>query len=95
MNVGLIKISYWLKTNKLSINIDKTNFIFFHQHRANENLPLVLPLLSLDGFQIKLVSSTKFLGVQIDENITWEQQVVLMQNKIARNLGVSCKAKKY
>ena len=88
MNIELIKISKWLKTNKLSINVRKTSLILFHPRKANESLPLKLPLLFLDAFQIKQVSSAKFLGVQIDDNITWEQQIKLMQNKIFKNLGV-------
>ena len=71
MNFELIKICKWLKTNKQSINIDKINFILFHPRRTNEHLPLKSPLISLDGFEIKQVSSAKFLGIQIDENITW------------------------
>ena len=53
MNFELRKISEWLKTSKISINMDNTNFIFFQPHRANENLPVKLLLLSLDGLEIK------------------------------------------
>ena len=95
MNFELIKICKWLKTNKQSINIDKINFILFHPHRTNEHLPLKSQLISLDGFEIKQVSSAKFLGIQIDENITWEQQITSMENKISKSIGVLFKAKKY
>ena len=84
-NFELRKISEWLKTNKISINIDNTN---------KENLPVKLLLLSLDEFEIKQVYSAKFLGVQIDENITWKQQITLMQNKLSKNLGLLFNAKK-
>ena len=52
MNFELRKISEWLKTSKISINMDNTNFIFFQPRRANENLPVKLLLLSLDGLEI-------------------------------------------
>ena len=84
-NFELRKISEWLKTNKISINIDNTN---------KENLPVKLLLLSLDEFEIKQVYSAKFLGVQIDENITWKQQITLMQNKLSKNLGLLFNTKK-
>ena len=71
-NFELRKIFGWLKTSKISINMENTNFIFFQPRRANENLPVKLLLLSLDEFEIKQVYSAKFLGVQIDENITWK-----------------------
>ena len=66
------------------MNIDETKFMLFHPCRANENLPLKLPLLSLEGLEIRQVSSAKFLGVQIDEIIIWEEQITLMQNKISK-----------
>ena len=53
MNFELRKIFEWLKTSKISINMDNTNFIFFQPHRANENLPVKLLLFSLDGLEIK------------------------------------------
>ena len=67
-----------MKTNTLSINIHKTSFALFNLPKADENLPLEIPLLSFHEFKIKQVSSTKFLGVKIDENITWEQQITLI-----------------
>ena len=88
MNFELRKISEWLKTSKISINMENTNFIFFQPRRANENLPVKLLLLSLDGLEIKEVYSVKFIGVQINENITWKQQITLMQNKRSKNLSV-------
>ena len=61
MNIELKNISEWLRANKLSINIDKTNFIL-----------------------LKQVVSTKFLGVQIDENINWTHHITLTENKLAK-----------
>ena len=49
MNFELRKISEWPKTSKISTNMDNTNFIFFQLRRANENLPVKLLLLPLDG----------------------------------------------
>ena len=82
--MNLLKVFERLETNKLSMNIDETKFMLFHPCRANENLPLKLPLLSLEGLEIRQVSSAKFLGVQIDEIIIWEEQITLMQNKISK-----------
>jgi len=40
----ITKISIWLKTNELSLNLSKTNFMFSHprQKKINVNFPLVL-----------------------------------------------------
>ena len=57
-NFKLIKISEWLK--KISLNIDKTNFILFHPRTDSKILALKPVLLSLDGFEIKQVFLATF-----------------------------------
>src|SRR6218665_569216 len=42
----------------------------------------------IDGTAIELVSSTKFLGMYIDEHLTWDVHINTIANKIAKNLGV-------
>ena len=64
-NYGLTKISEWFQINKLSLNIKKSNFIIFTG--KNKMYPKSSAKLSIDGNVIIQVSSTKFLGVLIDE----------------------------
>ena len=93
MNFELRKIFELLNTSKISINLDNPNFIFFQPRTTNENLPVELLLLSCDGLKIKRVCPAKFLGFQINENITWKQQITLLQNKRSKNLSVLFNAK--
>ena len=95
MNIELQKVSEWLRANKLSINIGKTNFLLFHKSRDKDNLPLKLPILEINNVPIKRISATKFLGVQIDENINWTQHITLTENKMAKQLGILYKARPY
>ena len=95
MNIELKNISEWLRANKLSINIDKTNFILFHNNRDKDHVPLKLPTLCINDAPIKQVVSTKFLGVQIDENINWTHHITLTENKLAKQLGLLYKAKSF
>ena len=41
LNDELIKVDTWLKCNKLSLNLNKTNFIIFHSKRNRSNLELI------------------------------------------------------
>jgi hypothetical protein len=43
MNAELEKINIWMKTNKLSVNISKTNYIIFRpkQKSISMNLPIL------------------------------------------------------
>ena len=52
-------------------NEGKTKFILFQKPRDNGNLPLQLPNLKIKNYEIKRPSSTKFLGILVDENHTW------------------------
>ena len=67
VNAEIQKISRWLKINKLSLNIKKTNYIIF---KSNQKLINYKLNIKLDNIEIEQVSFTKFLGVIINENLT-------------------------
>ena len=94
-NDELEKISQWFKANKLSLNEGKTKFTLFHKLRDKDNLPLQLPNLKINNNEIKRSSSIKFLGVLVDENLTWIDHITLVENKLSKNLGLLHKAKNY
>ena len=63
----LIHVSTWFKSNKLSLNVDKTNWLLFHTLSKRQSLPQTLPNLLIENVHIKREYVTKFLGVCIDE----------------------------
>ena len=68
VNIELQKISQWFISNKLSLNVTKTKYSFFHKPSKKDNIPLVLPKLSICNNEIKGSEFIKFLGVFLDEN---------------------------
>ena len=42
VNIELQKISQWFISNKLSLNMTKANYSFFHKPSKKDNIPLVL-----------------------------------------------------
>ena len=86
----LSRISEWLKINKLSLNIKKTHFMIF----TNRNSQTPDIDLSIDGHQIEQVLKTKFLGVIIDNQLTWKCHINYISGKIAKGIGVIIKARK-
>ena len=44
--------------------------------------------LNINGFTIEHESSIRFLGVWIDENLTWRDDIHTVKNKIAKNIGL-------
>ena len=96
VNTELVNINLWFQANKLSLNIKKTKFVLFHKARSKVNLPLNMPILKINNVEeIKREKSLKFLGVIIDENITWKHHIGVIENKISKNIGILYTASKY
>lgn len=84
MNIELIKVAEWFNANKLSLNLEKTNFILFSSARKTASRKA----LFLNGISLNQTQSTKFLGVIIDQHLTWHEHITLITKKISKNLGV-------
>ena len=89
-NSELLKISNWFKLNKLSLNINKTNYIYFHSsthcHKDNLDLKLIT-----DNVQINRVNNTKFLGVIVNSTLTWHVHIKIICGKISKSIGIITK----
>ena len=91
MNDEIIHIIDWLRANKLSLNLKKTHFILFRRKRSKT---LIDKDLIIDGVKIDMVEKTKFLGVVIDEYLSFRYHVNHIKGKIARGLGILYKTKR-
>lgn len=89
-NTELERISTWLKTNKLSINLKKTHYMHFTLHTSKRNTPMNI---KIDGHPIHSCEFTKFLGLTIDNRMNWSHHINSIANKISRNIGVLKKVK--
>ena len=88
VNSELEKIIQWFKANKLSISIKKTKFTLFHKNYCKDEIPLKRPALMIGNNNIERKSSIKFLGVILDEHISWIDHVRTVENEIAKNIGL-------
>ena len=88
VNLELNKIAIWFKTNKLKLNEGKTKYTFFHKFRPKNNIPLKLPMLAINGKLIERTTSIKFLGILLDEHLSWKKYISVVENKISKNIGI-------
>ena len=88
MNNELTNINEWFVANKLSLNVGKTKYCFFHKPSNKDNIPLQLPNLTTNNHKIKREESVKFLGVLLDENVSWKKHFKYIENKCAKNYGL-------
>ena len=89
LDTELRNISAWFKCNKLSLNIDKTNFIHFTSAHS-QDIPCNL---HIDNLPLVEKKSTKFLGLTIDSNLNWNEHIQHIISVISKNIGVLYKLK--
>jgi exonuclease III len=83
-NRELIQVSNWFKANKLSLNVKKTNYIHFTKKKHNTPPTHIM----IDNTIIHPVEHTKFLGVIIDQNLSWKFHISKITNQISKNIGI-------
>ena len=84
VNSELGKIFQWFNANKLSLSKDKTKYTFFHKAREKDNIPLKLPALFINDKEIERVTSIKFLGVLIDEYLSWKDHITVIEKRFLK-----------
>ena len=80
LHVELININDWVVATKLSVNVWKTKYSLFHKNSRLDDLLFSLAKRSNDNLEIKRASNTKFLGVLLDENLSWKEHLKYNKN---------------
>ena len=92
INTELNNVSLWLRSNKLSLNIQKSNFVIFHPPRKKIFCDFQLILENKLLNQEKCI---KYLGVFIDSSMSWKSQIQFILTKIKRSVGILSKVRHY
>ena len=85
INGELKTVKAWLESNKLSLNIEKTNFVIFHSPK--KKIPEDL-ILKFGKKPVKRVKYVKFLGVLMDENLSWKYRINELTKKLSRTSAI-------
>jgi hypothetical protein len=96
VNNELKSISDWFACNRLSLNIEKTQYVYFrkthsnlHSDGTNDNLPI----LKVNNEVISRVEVVKFLGVYIDEYLKWDKHIMKKANQVSKAVGTISRLK--
>ena len=87
------KVNDWLVANRLSLSVDKTKYMIFHNSQkeiSNFSLNLIL-----NHGEIENVSTFNFLGIILDENIHWKPHIENVACRLAKYCGVLSKLKNF
>ncbi|KAL0170115.1 hypothetical protein M9458_034711, partial [Cirrhinus mrigala] len=84
------RLAVWCRDNNLSLNVEKTKEIVVDFRRAHiRHAPL-----TINGASVERVSSTKFLGVHITEDLSWTNNTSALAKKSQQRLYFLCKLRR-
>ena len=92
VNEELCKLENWFLANKLSVNIKKSTFMIFMPRQKRLTLDVEV---SICNQVIARVNETVFLGVILDEHLTWIPHISNVARKVSKSVGILYKASKY
>ena len=87
LNTELEKVNNWFKANKLSLNLDKTSYILFSSKGIKALKNNYKFSINIDKQSITRVASSIFLGIHIDEFLTWKVHKTEISKKMANTLA--------
>ena len=78
-------IAKWLKANKLTLNMEKSKLLYFDLSPACKRDVFHV---YINGEPLEFNSKAKYLGVTIDNKLTWHQHIENIKNKINKGIGI-------
>ena len=86
MNHDLHEIHSWLITNKLSLNVIKTKYMIVASHYGIKHLEHQFSI-HVNHYYLTRDNSHKYLGVEIDQSLTWRDHVDNIAKKASGGIG--------
>ena len=87
MSNDLNRIFNWLSSNKLTLNILKTDFMVIGSRQRIATLAGNISL-SVNGLTLQQVESTKCLGLTIDQFLTWRNHLQSVRQKVGCGIRI-------
>ena len=87
INSDLKYIDRWLKANKLSLNVAKTEFMVISSRQKLQPLTDYIMNIHIDGVPINQTNQSKSLGLIIDENLSWKAHIHEIFKKVSSGIG--------
>ena len=90
VNNELVHISNWMNINKLTINYAKTKYTIITNNKAKLDYTV-----KIDQTTIKRSKCIKYLGVLLDDSLTWKPQIDRVSSKLASGSWALYHLRKY
>ena len=86
LEIELPKIEKWFLSNKLTINASKTEYMINGIVQSENPFNI-----SLNGTCLNRSNSVKYLGVMIDDKLSWKIHIELLEKKLSTACALICK----
>ena len=83
INLELEKVSSWLNSNRLCLNVSKTKYMIFDRTSSTTYMNL-----NINNKTLEQVKNFKFLGLQLTETLDWSLHTKNICSKLSRNIGI-------
>ena len=90
LNRDLNCLKQWLQGNKLSLNVIKTQAMVVGSRPNLKKISegnVQSPSFAIGDSQIEIVEKTKYLGIQLDQHLVWDEHTRLLRAKVSRAIG--------
>ena len=90
-NEELLKLSEWLNSNKLSLMPTKSNFVIFHPYQRKLNYEININFFYNNSVKLVFLECktyVKYLGVLLDNNLSWKPHIDYISAKISKGIGI-------
>ena len=91
LNAEIKFLNIWLQTNKLTLNVSKTQYMIFHRARIKS----MHTALTINDIHLTEVKTFKYLGLLIDSKLKWIDHIAHVKIKISRGIGIIRKARPF
>ena len=92
VNIDLKNLFNWLNSNKISLNVKKTQMVIFKSKIKKFNGTVKV---KLSGKRIYPTASVKYLDVKIDQHLTWHHHINELSVKLNRANDLLFKIRKF
>lgn len=98
VNRELRKLYNWLTSNKLTLNIKKSNFVIFRPYQKKLTIQPKLSIYDNDkqkNVPLECKEFIKYLGLIIDKSLSWKQHIDHVATKISKIVGLIAKLRHF
>ena len=92
INSDLKRLVDWLNGNRLSLNVSKTEFIIFRHPNKKIHFDLKI---RINGKRLVPSNHIKYLGLLIDDHLSWKAHINDLSNKLSRANSMLAKIRYY